>query len=204
VLVSLAKYRKLTGESTSSDGDATAELLLSQQAVQEFLRRPIECAVRTETLRVLPPYGIVQPSATPLISVSVPTGLTVDPVSDTLSGTSALTFMGLGIFGLDPTDPYPRSIVTYVGGWLGDDDYSAIVGSADTSHAGLPVKVRRAIAFITMTTFAPASVVPVGVTSVRNGDVSVTYGRAATADFVRESWFESIRGYRRQIGAARQ
>lgn len=165
MLVSIARYRDITGDESSASGVVEGALVDAQALLEEELRRPLETDTRTERCRVFGEArgATVYPSATPITSVTSPSGASV--VGHAVLGGSAVS--GPPYF---LTDPDGFAEVTYVGGYdpnasAGDDDY-------------LPVTLQRAIAWAAKALVSPSdfAAVPAGATSASVGDVSLTWG----------------------------
>lgn len=170
-VVSAARYRIVTLDTTSTDSQVTARIETAEALVSEWLRRPLEREERTEKVRVLPD-GRSYPKATPIDSVSVPTGGLVEDTA-TLHAVTPDSFPWFD----EPYQPYghPRSTITYIGGWLGRDDPAA----DDTTR--LPATVERYISMLACALAGPGeSGYPAGATSVTLGDASITF--AAPSD----------------------
>lgn len=206
MLVSNESYTAITGDSTSDSDAITAALAEAQREVEAYLRHPIECAERTEALRAFPPFGRVYPNATPIIAVSDPSITQVEGYS--LIASNNFFFLG-NVFlslGVDPYDHYLRIAVTYVGGWIGDDDYTALLPLGfDTGPALLPSKVRRAIAYLARENLVP-TVNPseAGAIMVQLGDARIQYKNALSLDNTRHDILATLKGLRRSIGSMRQ
>jgi hypothetical protein len=183
VLVSIARYRQITGDTTTSDDVVTAALGDAQGMIEDELDRPLESAERTETL---PLKGDrVYPRVTPITAAPGFTiiggyallGASMDSVGD-------LPWMPA----LLASDMPQQSTVTYTGGFTSDS---------------LPTKLARAIArlarHIVLNPQAKASAYPYGAKSVAAGDVSVGFekGVGTVSDEIPAGILGSIEGYRR-------
>lgn len=164
-VVTIARYRDITGDETSASAVIEDALVDAQALLEEDLRRPLGTGTRTERCRIFAEArgAAVYPAATPIASVSSPSGTSI--VGHAVLGGTPLT--GPPYF---LTDPDGFATVTYVGGY----DPTAVAGDADY----LPVTLQRAIAWaakaiIDPDAFAP---VPAGATSASVGDVSLTWG----------------------------
>lgn len=166
-LLTYTRYVSLTGDSTSASEDVEGWITDAEQAVSEFLRRPLELGEYTDTLTI-DTDGRVYPKAVPLVSL---------PATATDAGQSILDSRSVGYLGgWDLTIEHtidlinqtgylvqqPQIAVTYTGGW-----------TADTA----PFSVLRTIA---RAAYAVGHPVPLdsplvgGATSLHVGDVSVT------------------------------
>lgn len=179
-LVTVARYRTITLDTTSAAETVTARLEDAEAEVSEYLRRPLEQAERTETLPISRD-GKVYPSATPIDSLgSDDSGLTVE--GDVIIG-AAPDAVGTGWLGSGATTP--QATITYTGGW-----------TADT----LPKAIERAIALHAHHQIhSDPALVPAGATSVRVGDVAVSYGSGGASSDPLASTMANIRRYRRRF-----
>lgn len=181
-LVTLARYRTLTLDTTSSDGAVTGALLDAEEELSEWLRRPLVLAQRTERLQIssaasgLTVNNRVYPSATPV--VAAPVGMTVGGNGQWIEDVSADSGQ---VF-----EPTSFATITYSGGFTTDT---------------VPRIIERAIAFMAYYHLHPqnAMAVPVGATTVSQGDASVTFKDGASAvDALDSSIRRRVRGYRRR------
>lgn len=166
-IVSVSTYRHFTHDTTTSDDDVTTAIADGIEVVEEILRRPLESKERTEDVyiewRGNAPYGgYMYPLATPI--TAVPSGYSI--LGDAIVlGSATLTVGDLpGPFFDYENINDARSImsITYTGGW-----------TADT----LPMSLTRAICEAAFGLTRPFnSSVPIGATSVKVGDVAVSYG----------------------------
>lgn len=157
MLISIARYREITGDSTTASAVVETAIEDAQSTLEDRLRRPLEQAARTERLRVFPD-GRVYPRATPIISAAAGADIYGNAIVD---GTPAGTF-------LEPDD---YAEVTYTGGYdPAETDLSAV--------DYVPVELQRAVAWAAYGILRPTDgpQAPPGATSVTVGDVSVTYG----------------------------
>lgn len=171
MLVTVGRYRSVTGDTTSTEADITEALAEAQTLLEDALRRPLEEAERTERLRVLD--GRVYPSATP---ISDGGALTVE--GDALTGATPVT----SLVGITDSD---HATVTYTGGY---------------TTATVPRCIERDIAWAAHAVLRPSSVaaVPVGATSVRLGDAAVTYAKPARGG-QQFGWSPQTLRYRRRL-----
>jgi hypothetical protein len=154
-ICSRAKYRSLTGDSTTADADVDAALADAQRDLEERTERLFESATRTETLRVSP-SGRVYPKATPITSVTTPANSTID-------GNGIVVGGFLNIF----TGEYSTIAVTYTGGY-----------SAET----MPVRVVKLVARMAYAELHENSLIPSGATRVKVGDVEVAGANLGAVD----------------------
>lgn len=180
-LVTVAQYRLVTIDTTSSDAAVTAALQTAEDLLEEYLRRPLPEAERTETLQ-LDKLGRIYPSAAPI--TAVPAGYTI---------------RGTAVFGGDiltnDTLVYnwsydwsaanrPRSTITYTGGW---------------TAATLPETIRQVIAQVAYDLLHPSpTTVPAGATSVSTGDASMTFGPDGGSPVLSASARRAVRDWRRR------
>lgn len=173
-LVTYEAYVRVTGDSTT-DASAVAEALAdAQERVEEELERPLELAERTEVLELI--NGRVYPRATPITEAIWP----IDGYSLTNISSD---------FVIEPFDSLTtRVTITYTGGY-----------TIET----LPRRLRDGIIQAAYTALhrPQVSVQYIGAESIRQGDVSITYGsRGAGAyiDALPASVLRNIRPYRWQ------
>lgn len=178
-LVTVARYRTITLDTTSDPESVSAAIEDAENAVSEYLRRPLSSAERTETLPISRD-GKVYPSATPISALGGDdANLTIE--GDVVIGVSpdAAAFGWIG----SPTTP--QATVTYTGGW---------------TAATLPKAVERAIALAAHHQLhSDPSLVPAGATSVRVGDASVSFGSGGASTDPLASTMANIRRYRRRF-----
>lgn len=157
-LVTAARYRVITLDTTSADAVVTAALDTAEDTVEEYLRRPLASASREETVRFAND-GRLYPAATPVLSVA-DSSLTIVPGSRAVAGG---TPDGGPFFPGIKDSTWPAALTfTYTGGF-----------SATT----LPRIIENAIAWLAYQ-FLHASAlaaIPAGATSASVGDVSVSF-----------------------------
>lgn len=165
MLVTVSRYRDITGDYDSASAVAEDALTDAQALLEDHLGRPLETGTRTERCRIFAEGRghAVYPAATPITSVTTPASASI--VGHAVLGSSALT--GPPYF---LTDPDGFASITYVGGY----DPTAVAGDADY----LPVTLQRAIAWAAKALVDPTNfaAVPTGATSASVGDVSLTWG----------------------------
>lgn len=182
-LVTVQRYRAITGDSTTTETLASARIEEATEILEERLDRPLASAERTERMWPLRD-GSFLPHAIP---VTVCADYTID--GDRLLG-AVPVWTGFLETIPDGTD------VTYTGGWV---ERSA---NPDADNA-LPVCIERDIAWaawaLGQTTAAQAAAsVPAGVSSRTLGDASESYREGTTiapgeANIV---WSRRTLGYR--------
>lgn len=177
LLVSVERYRKITGD-TATDEDYVKEALAdAQRLIEEELDRPLAIGDRTEKLPVI--NGVVYPIVTPIISADYQIRNSVALVDPSIDG------------GLLSGNDYPfHATVSYRGGF---------------TQQTLPVRLREAIARTAHralnTGAVTSSEIPDGAKTIKNGDVSITFGDegvGSTSSAILPSILDSIRRYRRQ------
>lgn len=159
--VTVAGYRLRTGDATSLSSAVSAAIEEAEEMLEEELRRGLANEERTETLRIYPTYGEtvdlwawsgrVYPRAWPITA-------------------STLVIDGRALFGATPDNhPFtgivepvvtPRATITYTGGF---------------TAATLPVTLAQAIYDLAKPLAQEEAPALVGASSMRVGDVSVTY-----------------------------
>ncbi len=182
MLVTVDRYRQLTSDITTADADLEPALADAQRLIEEHLRRPLESAQRTETLRL---YGNkVYPAATPITAAPyrILDGVALSDVSVPLVWTGWQDFIS-------------KIEVTYTGGY---------------TAATVPAELAEAIATATLQRLrlqadqqqAPStdSAIPRGASSVSVGDAKVTFAPAVTTvhDTLPAAVLQSISKYRRR------
>lgn len=159
-IVPVSTYRDITGDTTTPAETLAGRLLRAQRKVEAHLRRPLALDLRTERVRLRHHrgYGLfgggwaAYPAATPVVSA---VGLTVE-------GSALLGASGAWLSWWDDGEQYAD--VSYVGGW---------------TALTLPEPILEAICRLAALGGRP-SPVPAGATSVRNGDVAITYAPGAS------------------------
>lgn len=173
MLVTVERYRAITGDDTTADETVTARLEEATEALEDILDRPLAAVERTEAL--FPTRdGRLWPRATP---ITVGDGYTID--GHALIGTAPW-----------PTGSWsdePGTVsVTYTGGFVertGNPDATNRLPSyieRDLAHAA------KALARTPSTTSIPA-----GATSASVGDVTVSFGQGGASgdpDQLRGVW----------------
>lgn len=160
LLVSLSRYRTITVDTASPDASVTAAIEDATQVVEEYLRRPLRLAERTETIPI-DQHGRVFPTVTPIISVTT-SGLTIHGSARWLEGA---TPDDPGVFAFGQSDVSPVATIIY---------------SAGFTQASLPETIERRIAWLARAfLLEPSSTgsFPPGAKSVSVGDASVTFDR---------------------------
>lgn len=169
-------YRARTGDYTSDTAQVTAALALAQADVEEWLRRPLEAKVRTETLR-LTQSGMLYPAATPLRTV---------PAGYAARGAGLLATAGAWT-GPFLTGTNPGITITYTGGW--DPPGGALP---------LPAGLAQGICEAAWDRLHPESVPPAGLAQATVGDVAVQFAFPTNGTRLSAKVLQAIRGYRRR------
>lgn len=157
MICELADYRRITRDAINYDGDVTAALVEAQNIVEQRTERFYESATRTEKLYRYPD-GAVYPLATPITSVSVPVGATIN--GNAVTGTA--WSYGDAAVNWYLTDMSFNSLpveITYIGGYAPGNIPAAIV------------KVTAEIAKISL---SPLALLPAGASSIAVGDVNIS------------------------------
>jgi hypothetical protein len=178
--VSYDTYRRLARDTKTAQGDATDAIEDATDQLEDFLQRKIRLGTYTERLRiyydelatgVFGPAGTVFPSATPITDISAlgqgpyitTDGLAIKSVNPDTDQ--------VGLFGV--SSAFDRwATVTYTGGWATD---------------ACPMTLQRHICLLARamcSTLVPTIAVPDGATSVRVGDVAMTFGDPANVGAV--------------------
>jgi hypothetical protein len=145
MIVSIATYRRVVRDFVSFDGDVQDKLVDAQQLFEDITWRQLEREERTEQLAIyFDTNGDLSfPRATPVVSVSEPSGATVD--SELAVRLGFTCYRGSWV------------TVTYVGGY--------------ETEADVPTDFVRTICFIARDLFSTLSV-PAGARRVQVADVS--------------------------------
>lgn len=176
-LVTIERYRVITGDSTSASATVEQALGDAQALLEDDLGRGLESEERTERLRIFYgssfPGGRVYPTVTPV----------TDADDFTLVGTAALDGASPSGGPFDTSQP-SYAEVTYTGGWTADD---------------VPACIERDIAWAAYRLLRPAEMaaVPAGATSVSMGDASVSFAAGQSAGEAGISWSRATRRYSR-------
>lgn len=180
-LVTWVRYKVITLDTTTAEATVTAALETAQATVEEYLRRPLASASRTETLR-FSVDGRLYPAATPI---------TVPPTGLSLIGTSS-------VYGATP-DASPS--------WPSEVDPAVPVVATITYTGGydattLPRTIENHIAWLAyqLTHASVLAGLPAGVTAASVGDVSVTFAEATgPASELSSAARRDLRGWRRRF-----
>lgn len=173
-VVTLARYRTITGDTASASGLVEQALADAQADLEEDLDRPLESAERTERLRL---YSTTRH------------GWVVYPRAHPITDAGDLTIAGAAVYGASPLgspifggDDPGFAEVTYTGGY-----------TAST----VPRCIEQDIAWAAHTRLHPAVPVQVGATAVSLGDASVSFG-AGGARGTAANWSRQTMRYRRR------
>lgn len=168
-LLTYARYVTLTGDTASASATIEEQIDVAEQEVERFLDRPLAEGLYTDSL-VVYPSGRAYPKAVPLVSVPVTATYEIEDEVTLKSVAAAydliVDYPDVGWDGYAATSG--RVALTYTGGWTAQN---------------VPLAVARAIALITYGLAHPqVSSAPPGATSVKVGDVSVSYAGGPPAD----------------------
>lgn len=181
-LVTVARYRAITGDTVTGDAAVTALLEEATWKLEEDLARPLESAERIEPMWP-DRNGWLWPLALPITAAP---GWTID--GNALRG------------GAWPLTSWPESTdyvsVTYTGGYV---ERTANPNAANA----LPLCIERDLAWAAYVLRSPADLVaqvPAGATSVTVGDISVNFGRGTSrsGDDLAIRWSRATLRYRRR------
>ena len=155
MIATVERYRDITVDTTSSDNAVTGALVDAQELVEEYLRRPLEEAERTESVRINR-NGRVYPKVTPITAVD-----------------SDYEIVGHSVKGVSPGagevfEPYseitpPVVELTYTGGWTTET---------------LPKTIEKEIVRTAYALLHPSPGLVRGAKSVSVGDVSISYDKS--------------------------
>lgn len=176
-LVTIAKYRSVTGDETSATGTLQPALDDAEDLLEEFLRRPLHFD-GTERLRLYDEArgSVAYPSAVPIIDAA------------------DYTIAGHGLIGASPTGgPFDQS----------DPAYAEIAYEGGWTEATLPESIARDVSWAAYSLMRPGSgaAVPVGASAASVGDASVSFG-AGGAPARAESgveWSRATRRWKRRL-----
>lgn len=157
-LVTVTRYRAITGDTDSADGDVSARIEDATDRLEERLDRPLRSTERAESM--YPDQSSrLYPRAIPITAAA---GYTIDGYS--LIGTWPWPWVDLVGLQVAP-------VITYTGGWI---ERSANPNAANR----LPTCIEDDIAWAAYALLHPEPVTPypVGATSVSLGDASVSFG----------------------------
>lgn len=158
-LVTIARYKAITGDTTTGDPAISAAIEDATDRLEERLDRPMRSASRSETMYP-DKMGRAYPHAVP---ITVADGYTIDGYS--LTGAWPWPWFDI------VTDSRIAPAITYTGGWV---ERSA----NPTAPNRLPAHFEEDIAWAAyaLTHPQPDSPYPVGAVSVTLGDASVSFG----------------------------
>jgi len=152
-LLTVARYVTITGDDTTDPGTASARIEDAEAELEEVLDRPLAEAERTEAMRP-DRGGMLWPKATPIDEA---TGYIVDGVGLRADNAGIVPSFVSGSTTVS---------VTYTGGW---------------TAATVPRSIERDLAWATYALLNPDTLreraaMPSNATSVRLGDVGITFG----------------------------
>ncbi len=185
-LVTVERYRVITGDTTTAASAASAAIEDATDLLADALGRPgaLKSAERTETMHV-GDGGQLRPLAVP---VTVCADLEHDTAQ--MYGASPDTTAFRGYFG----DDLPRTVdVTYTGGWV---ERTANAGAVNALPAAMEQDIARAAYHLTHPTIGS---VPVGAQSVSLGDASVSYGASGAPSGADVAWSRGSMKWKRRL-----
>ena len=153
MLLTVASYQAITGDTASSDGAVTAKIERATDLLEDALERPLAQAERTETMRP-DRAGRLHPLAVPIVTA---TGWTID----------GNTLIAGGLW----PDESGNIDVVYTGGWVERT-------ANPTATNRFPAYVEADLAWAVYTLLfppTPTSITP-GATSASLGDAAVSFG----------------------------
>lgn len=161
MLVTVERYRAITGDHDLADTSVTALIEHATELLEDELERPLEQDERTE-LMWRDREGWLWPRATPIVTAA---GWTIEGNGLKPGG---LTTPSVGVVDLEPSSTIE---VTYTGGY--------VERTADPSAPNrLPRSVEDDLAWAAYALGHPSTIgsnLPAGATSVRLGDIAVTW-----------------------------
>lgn len=186
LLVTVERYRVLTGDTTTAASAASAAIEDATDLLADALGRPgaLKSAERTETMHV-GDSGRLRPLAVPVTACA-------DLEHDTaqMYGASPDTTAFRGYFG----DDLPRTLeVTYTGGFV---ERTANPGAANALPAAMEADIARAAYGLVHPTIGS---VPVGAQSVSVGDVSVSWGASGAPSGADVAWSRGSMRWKRRL-----
>ena len=179
MLLTVASYQAITGDTASSSPAVTAKIEMASDFLEEALGRPLESAERTETMRV-DRAGRLHPLAVP---ITVATGYTID--GNTLQAGSPWP------------DEFGNVSVVYTGGWV---ERSANPSATNRLPAYVESDLAWAVYSLLFPPPSPTSF-PAGAVSVSLGDASVSFGPdgAPRPGLTAVRWSRQTLRHRRQL-----
>lgn len=182
MLVTVARYQVITGDTTSATAEVEQALTDAQRLLEDDLGRQLETATRTERCAVCtdPESGqtVAFPTVTPITSVTNPSGAEV--VFDI-------------VYGVTPASVPLSTVSTMVRPLYADITYVGGLDPAQTDPAALdyvPGFIERDLAWVAWQLLRPGRVaqVPAGAARVRTGDASVTFARPQSPSTAGIDW----------------
>lgn len=169
-LLTYARYQSLTGDTVSASAVIETQIEVAEREIERFLNRPLAHGSYVDELTVYP-SGRAYPRAVPLTSVPVTAGYQIEDTV-TVRGVAFWASSHVGSGWADGWSGYAetsgRATVQYSGGW---------------TAVTVPLAVERAIALVAFALAHPqVSAAPPGATSLKVGDVSVSYGSGPPED----------------------
>jgi hypothetical protein len=183
MIVTVERYQAITGDTTTAASAVSARIEEAVDLLEEELDRPLEETERTEIMWPSRDGIWLWPRATPIM---VAAGYKIEG--------NGLRSAGLGWLGNDPFLTDRTVTVTYTGGWV-----ERTANPAATNR--LPVHIERDLAWVAYALGHPnviAQQIPAGASSVRLGDVAISFAGAAgsrTVDEMSIRWSQRTRSY---------
>lgn len=174
-LVTLARYRTITGDTASASGLVNAALADAQADLEEVLDRPLESMERTEEL--------------PFVE-SRRHGLVVYPPAVPVTAAGSLTIRGNAVLGATP-----------IGSPLGGGErpgWAELTYTGGYTTSSVPRCIEADIAWDARRRLRAESPVPVGATAVSLGDAAVSFGADGATGGVTGNWSRQTLRYRRR------
>lgn len=155
MICSVLNYQRITGDSASDPAAVTTALQEAQRTIEDRTDRFFEQVSRTETLPVRE-GGRLYPRGLPLVSVTSPSGASID--GQAIVGASG-SWLDPDLALNPPVGRTARSAVTYVGGYAPEE---------------MPTEIVAAVAELAYLALHPVLLVgvPAGVTSISFGSQS--------------------------------
>jgi len=186
LVCSVERYRAITGDTASATGEVEDAIGDAQALLEDELGRQVGYAARTEScvVRFAPTTGgtFVVPSVAPIHSAT----------EGTVEGGVIRAVTPISSPGFDALSARPLASVTYVAGWD-----RTITDRADTRC--VPACVERDVAIAAKGLLdRSATTFPEGATSVRSGDVAVTFGGSGAPGVSAPDWSRQTLRFRRR------
>ncbi len=186
LLVTVARYRVITGDTTTAASAASAAIEDATSLLSEALGRPeaLKSEARTETMHV-DTAGVVRPLAVP---VTVAAGYDFDTAALYGASPDSTPFRGI-----EASDLPATVSVTYTGGWV---ERTANPSAANRLPSAMEIDIAHAAYRLTHPTIGS---VPAGASSVSLGDASVSYGPSGAPSGADVTWSRQTMRWRRRL-----